>query len=103
MSDPQEQSLNAFIAYKAVNGKLRPVQLVAAPSKAQALKLTASLGLVELVAVEDVEDAGDVVKLTLPAVVLMLGQLSGMLAVMAQNAQEAIQERAKRRLGLVGN
>ncbi len=98
----QEQSLNAFIAYKSVNGKRVPVQLVAAPSKAQALKMTLGLGLVDLVAIEDVEDVGDLVKLTLPAVVMMLGQVSAMLAVVAQNAGEEIQSRAKRHLGLVG-
>lgn len=98
---PEQESLNAFIAYKAkLDGSRVPVQLVAAPSKAQALKMTAALGLMELVAVEDA-DASDVVKLTLPALVMMQQQMLNALAVIAQDAGQRITEREKGRLGLV--
>jgi hypothetical protein len=93
--------LDAFLAYKAVNGKPVPVQLVVAPSKHQAQKAVESLGLVSLTPVNEVEDVADVLRLVLPTLVMGLGAVQQLLAVVAQDANERIQERAKRGLGLV--
>lgn len=101
MSGQQAQALEMFIVYKAVDGKRVPVKVVAAPSKHQAQKSVESMGLVSLVAANEAEDAGDLVRLLLPDMLLMLTNLAQLLAIVAQDANERIQERAKRGLGLV--
>ena len=96
MTGQQDQRLDGFIVYKAINNKAVPVQFVVAPSKHQAQKAVESLGLVSLVPVNEVEDVGDVVRLLLPTLVMGLGAVQQLLAIIAQDAQQRMVERDKR-------
>ncbi len=92
----QQPQLDAFIIYKAKDGKRVPVQLTFAASKHQAQKMGEAFGLVAVVPIGEVEDPTDVLRLALPTLVMLTLGMQQMLAVIAADAQQRMDERAKR-------
>lgn len=91
-----------YVWYTSVNGVRVPRFLVPAASKHAATEILKAGGhtLGALMEVEQADPA-DLLRLTLPGMVLQLGALAQLLGVVAQDAAERIQERAKGRLGLM--
>jgi hypothetical protein len=96
----QQKPPSLFVFYQSVNSVRVPKFLVPAQSKHEAAELVKDHGLGMLVGVEECDPA-DLVRLCLPSLAMGLMQLTQMLAVVAQDAAERVNERAKSRLGLV--
>ena len=107
MADQQAPSM--FVFYRAVLDAKRkgdgieaapmvPKYLIPASSLAAAIAEVKEPGTV--VPAEEC-DSGDLVRLILPSLVMQLVQVTQLLAVIAQDAGQRIQEREKGRLGLV--
>ncbi len=104
MTQPNQQPPQLFVWYTGHPGV--PKFLVPAQSKHEAMKMLESQGhtLGYLGTVEEADPA-DLLRLTLPGIVMQLGAIAQLLAIIAQDAGERVNERTVRNggrgLGLV--
>ncbi len=106
MTQPNQQPPQLFVWYTVDGGTRVPKFLVPAQSRHEAAKVLQSQGhtLGYLGTVEEADPA-DLLRLTLPGLVMQLGAIAQLLAIIAQDAGERINERTVRHggrgLGLV--